>query len=124
MPIQITEMVVDQDFAQSFVVIRSTGSFQAGGWQNTTQNMTMYGVIEVADSHELEMVPEGDRAKGAMMFHTELPLYVTNADPQLSATGHLSDQITWRGNNYRLMSVRRWSDFGYYSAVGVRMSGE
>lgn len=124
MPIQITEMVVDQDFAQIFTVIRSTGSFQKGGWINTTETITMYGVIEIADSHQLYMVPEGDRAKGAMTFHTELPIYVTNDDPQLSSTGHLSDIIQWRGNNYRLMDVKRWQDFGYFSATGVRMSGE
>jgi hypothetical protein len=124
MPITVTELVVDQDFCEVFTVIRSTGSFQKGGWVNTTTTITMYGAVEIGDSHALDMVPEGDRAKGAMTFHTELPIYVTNANPPLTATGSLSDIMVWRGNQYRLMDVKKWADFGYYSATGVRMSGE
>ena len=90
------------------------------------------------------MLPEGDRITGAMMFHTQERIYETQLDDgygqstfgdsspcssDSNAAGYgvaqqrVSDQVSWRGQLYRIVTVAPWKDFGYWRAVGVRMSG-
>ena len=119
--INVSELLTDPDFGQAFTVQRSSGSFQLGGYVSTTTPTPYFGVITVASDQDLETLPEGDRITGSMMFHTAQPLYTTNAGP--SASG-LSDVIAWRGQLYRVAKVFPYQDWGFYKAIGVRMSGE
>lgn len=119
--ISLDEIIEDPDFAQPFYVYRSTGSFIDGVWtESTPKRIQMYGVIVVANARELRMVPEGDRIQGAMDFYSLSPLYVTRTG-QSQGT---SDKILWRGDYYKLLSVRNWIDFGFYSATGERIAGD
>jgi hypothetical protein len=118
--INLAEIATDADFAQSYTVIRSSGSFVLGGWSNTTSSVPMYGAITVASSSDLEQVTEGDRVTGAMTFYSTQQLYVTRA----GTTPGLSDIIAWRGQNYRLVKIFDYLDYGWNKAVGLRMSGE
>lgn len=117
--IGVGEIVNDPDFAQAFTIMRSTTSFVLGGVSNNTTPVPGFGTITVASGNDLDQVPEGDRVKGAMMFHSTAILYETHAD----GTPGLSDTIVWRGQNYRLITVAPFADWGYYRAIGVRMSG-
>jgi hypothetical protein len=129
--INIAEIVNDPDFAQCFYVVRSTGSFQLGGWVDTPTTIGFYGVIEVATEKELKTLPEGDRITGALSFHTELPIFMTLAEgmPDYGQGGYgksksrLSDIVLWRNQQYRIVKIYPWADFGYYKTIGVRMSG-
>jgi hypothetical protein len=81
------------------------------------------------------MVPEGDRVGGAMVFHSTTPLYITRQDggfgeKSFGKTGfgasvqHVSDITLWHGQQYRLMALLPYQDYGYYRAVGVRITGK
>lgn len=129
--INVAEIVNDPDFAQSFYLIRSTGSFALGGFQTTPTTIPMYGVIEVAKEKELATLPEGDRISGAMAFYTSDPIYMTNVDANPSygagnfgvTAKRISDVVLWHNQQFRVVKDSVWSDFGYYKTIGVRMSG-
>jgi hypothetical protein len=118
--INVGELLTDPDFAQAFTIKRSSGAFGLGGFLATTSNVRGAGVITVATEEDLMQVPEGDRVTGSMMFYSRKPIYATRAG---SAAG-LSDLIAWRGQTYRIAKVFPYQDYGFYKAIGVRMSGE
>jgi hypothetical protein len=123
--IDLSDVVNDPDFAQDFSIVRSNGgSWQLGQWVDATIIVPCFGIIQPSTPEELEQVPEGDRVKGAMSFHSECVLFETHTNGPNDANAGISDIINWRGQNYRLVKVFPWEDFGYYKAIGVRMSGE
>jgi hypothetical protein len=116
--ISLADVISDPDFAQSFTVTRTNGKFVAGGFQTTVKTLQAYGIIQPATSKDLEQIPEGDRVQGMMAFYTTIQVYTTSLKNQ-----GLSDQITWDDEQWRLQYVFEWQDFGYWKALGVRMSG-
>lgn len=83
------------------------------------QVISAYGTVTVLNEKELDVVPEGDRIKGAMAFHTPTTLYLT------SSTGNnVSDQILWKGDLYKLVNIAPWGSFGFNKGIGVRMDGD
>lgn len=120
--INLSRVVNSPNLAQSFTALRSSGQFGLGGWQNTTTSVSMYGVVSVATSDDLEMVPEGDRVIGAMVFHSSQPMYRTRDANTSGGTG-LSDLVLWRGEQYRILYVAPYADYGFYRAIAVRILG-
>lgn len=117
--INVGELITDPDFAQPLTIQRSSGQFAAGGFQNTPATVATSGVVVVANEEDLDQIGEGDRVVGAMEFYTVIPIYETRT----GATEGLSDVIAWNGQQYRLAKVWPWRDYGYYRAIGIRMSG-
>jgi hypothetical protein len=123
--IDLSEVVNDPDFAQPFIITRSSGgSFVAGVWQNNTISVNGFGIIQPSTAEELEQVPEADRVKGAMSFHSSAQLYETHTTGPGDTNAGTSDVIAWRGQTYRLAKVFPWEDWGYWKAIGIRKSGE
>ena len=123
MAFELQDVVNDPDLAESFDILRSSGTFAAGGWQAATVQLPAWGVVTVATDKQLEALPEGDRVHGARLFITEQPLYVTGADRQ-DGTAGTSDVLLWHNQKYRIVSVGPYENRGgFYSAVAVRMSG-
>lgn len=118
--INVSDILLDPDFLQSFTINRSTGSWVLGGFQSTVSQVQASGVVDVASSRDLAQVPEGDRVTGSMAFYSTQPLYLTRN----GQTTGLSDTITWQGDKYRLVQIFPYVDYGYYMAIGVRMTGE
>jgi hypothetical protein len=120
MPFSIAEVVNDPDFAQTFTIVRSNnGRFVMGKWVNNTIKINAWGSLQPPTPEELEMVPEGDRVTGVVAVHTSMLIYETNVQQ-----GGISDIVNWHGQDYRVMKVFPWQDYGYYKALAVRMSGQ
>ena len=118
--IDLSEIVNDADLAESYTVSRSTGgTFVAGGWQDTKTVLQCYGVVSVATAEDLEMVPEGDRVTGMMAFWASVQLFETH----VSGTPGISDVITWEGFEYRIITVRNYSNRGYWKVLAARLLG-
>jgi hypothetical protein len=117
--LDVSEVVLSSEFAEAFSVARGSGEFQAGGWSQQTSTVPLYGVVNPATARQLEMLPEGDRPTEALVFFCTKPLYVTSQD-----RGGTSDVITWRSEQYRILSVMNYSNRGYYMAIAERMAGE
>lgn len=119
--IDVSEVVNDPDLAQPFSILRSSGSWFKGVWNSVQTTVQGYGVISVAEAQDLEMVSEGDIVHGAMVFHSQQPIFRTNANNATDSTGGSADILVWRGENYRVLHVYPYEDYGYYRAVAVRM---
>ena len=117
--LNVSELLSDPDFAQPFQIQRSTGSFQLGGFAQTTTTLAAVGVILPASEREIQMAPEGDRVTGMISIRTATPLLLTHADGRAG----LSDVILWRGESYRLLKLWPYQDFGLSYALGARVSG-
>jgi hypothetical protein len=121
MPFSIAEVVDDPDFAQSFTITRSQGGkFVLGRWTNATVDIPMWGSIQPPDPEELEMIPEGDRIVAAIAVHCTQRIYETNTNQ----TNGISDLVLWHGENYRVLKVYPWNDYGYWKAIAARISGQ
>lgn len=117
--ISVAEVVNDPEFAQPFEISRSTGQWIVGKFQSTAVLVPGYGVIADPTNEEINMVPEGDRAEGVMVFWSSQPMYTTHADGK-GGDGS-SDILCWRGLKFRVLNVKQFQDYGYYRAIGVRM---
>jgi hypothetical protein len=124
--ITIGEIITDPDFSQRFVVVRSTGSWIKGLWtEGSVTNVTMTGTVTNPTPRDLDQVDVADRVQGTMVFHSREPLYVTRAGAGTKKDPNaISDKIIWRGEYYKLSGVSVYADYGYYSAVGVRIKGD
>lgn len=119
--IQVAEVVNDPDLAQPFTILRSGGSWVNGVWQSLTTQVQSYGVIAEPTVREIEMIPEGDLVRGAIVFWSAQPIYGTHAT---NGSGGSSDILIWRGHNYRVLDVKQYQDWGFYRAMATRMKAD
>lgn len=123
--ISLAAIVSDPDFAQDYTVLRSVGAFVKGKWTpGTAASIPFYGVIQPAGPEEIDMIPEGDIVSGALTFHSEQQMYETHTTAPTDPNAGTSDIIPHFGENYKLVKVWPWIDFGYWKALGVREGGQ
>jgi hypothetical protein len=119
MPFNLSAVTQRFSLSQSFTILRTTGSFAAGGWQaDAPTEIPAVGVIVPADAKALAQVPEADRVTGSLQIICEQKLHTTS---ERSST--ISDKVRWHGDIYRVTSLLPWNDFGFYSAILVRVTG-
>ena len=115
-----SSLIVDPDLgAQAYTVLRSTGSFVKGRWTETEEEIPGFGSVHVASQKDLNQFPEGDKIKSAMTFYSPQELFVTRTGD----TPGTSDKCVWRDEEYKLVAVFPYIDFGFYKAIGVRVKG-
>lgn len=119
--LSLTKVANSPAFAQEFTVNRSTGTFQQGGFVETTVQIPFWGIIQPVTERELAQVPEGDRVTGMIGFISEQVMYSTRVEG--SNTG-IGDTITWRNSLYKVVAVVPWKDFGFHKAIASRQAGE
>jgi len=114
-------VVQNLDMSQNFTVYRSSGSWVKGRWTEGGSILKeMRGVISVANQKELNALPEGDRIKGGMIFHSTEELFTTRTGTDMGT----SDKILWNGEYYRMYNVWPYKDYGFWKAIGARIKGE
>ena len=120
--INIAEIISDPDFMQEYTVRRNVGVWVDGRFVETPTNLAFHGVIVPANAQDVQMLPEGDRVSGLINFYTtsDNPFQISRADNGALGT---SDQPIWRGNNFRILQVFDYQDYGYQLAIGTRMDG-
>lgn len=127
----ITSLLLDPELgAQSFTINRTMGSWKKGRFVEDVTVIKAIGNIQPATAEELEQLPEGDRRKGVIVIRTPTPIYETQVvdSPEESPEGsaqtpqkeHTTDEITWRGNAYKVLSAMMWGDYGWYEAFATR----
>lgn len=120
--IDVSELIEDPDFAQSFTVTRRTGHWVDGNFVTTPKTIKMTGVIQPMNTRDVQMLPQGDTVKGAVNIWTTQPLHVTRLDKN-EESGAVSDEVTWQGEAYKILEIQNFSDGGYYQAAAVRKLG-
>lgn len=117
--IGVGELICDPDFCTEFIIRRKI----PGKWRGGRQVQEMYsvpvvGLVTVASGKDMEMLPEGDRVHGLKTFYTD-----AEHELRVSTDETLSDTCEYKGQEYRLLQVYDYSDFGFYKAIGTRIGG-
>lgn len=118
--IQVDEILNDPDLCSQFQIVRTTGANGIGGWiKNEPTTITTIGAVRNSSGGEIEMIPEADQVHEPLTFRTVEPMFTTSV--QNSAT---SDVLVFRGDRYRVLSVKNYVEQGYWQAVATRMIGD
>lgn len=119
--INLSELLVDPDFSQTVTVTRQAGDWNTatGHFDTTTSTLTMPAVVKPLTTRELTIQPEADRAAGMINVYTLSAVYTTSLEP----TRRISDQVTWRGEQYRVSNMADYADYGFYKATCTRILG-
>lgn len=115
-------VIDDGVLSESYTVNRTTGSFQLGGWSQTSISIPGWGVVSVATEMDLEMIPEGDRPTGAMVFHSQQQIYETDVT-QASTAQTVSDVLVWGGYSWRVLKCWPYPNRNFWKAIAVRLAG-
>jgi hypothetical protein len=117
----LSATIDDGVLSEPWVIERSTGQFQVGGWVTSVINLPGYGVVSVASEQDLLMIPEGDRVTGSMIFHSTQRIYETQEDA--NGQQFVSDKMIWNYQTYRVMKVGTYPNRNYWRAIAVRIQG-
>lgn len=117
--INVSELINDPDFAQTFTVTRTTGAWVEGNFtQAIPTTLNIIGIIQPMNTNDMVQLPEGDAIKGAINIYSLTPINTTSQTPSA-----VSDQVTWKGEQYKIIQTQNYSDWGYYKASAVRILG-
>lgn len=112
----VTMLLTDPDLgAQSVTVTRKTGEWRSGYFEMNGKPTVFktIGIMQPATPEQLEFFPEGERREGQMVFYTKETLYLTEGD-------RVSDVLTWRGEDYKIINLNRWQDYGFNIAYAQK----
>ena len=110
----VTDLLYDPDLgAQVFQIKRRTVSWQGGRTSAATEEMiSATGIIQPPSPEALQFFPEGERRNGMIVIYTTTMMYLSDGQ-------QISDVVTWQGENYRIIRVDRWDDYGFCTAYGA-----
>lgn len=119
--VDLFEVVTDDDIADPFMVVRSTGRWVRGAFQGKQESFKAWGVVSNVSPEELNQVPEGDRVTGMRGFACSRQLYRTFVD---NSGAGMSDILVFDNVKYRVVAVLPYKRRGYWKAIAAKMSGE
>ena len=104
--------------AQAFTIIRPSGQWQGGRWvegdPEEAEEIKAFGNIQPATPDDLNQMPEGERRSGTIVIRTTQKF-------NMSGDGGSSDRVHWNDNDYRVVRINRWEDYGWDEAFLSRM---
>lgn len=112
--LNVGELIDDPDFNQDFTITRRSGSWDNARFEVVETTINTYGIIDPHSTSELELDANGSLIQGRLTVYTHTPMYVTILNPN-GQSGYISDEITWQGNQYTVISDENYSDYGYYA---------
>jgi len=119
--------LADPNMAEAFTIIRSSGAWGAGGWQQTGQRrITAHGVVSVASAKQMDTLSEADTIHGAIVINTRTQVFGTHiaaAGPDDTNTPGTADIIIWRDQQYRVVTTNPYRTRGYWWVIAGRMLG-
>lgn len=120
--IDVSELIHDPDFAQTITVTRSRGEWSQGEFTTTSQTLTLTGIV-IPDTKEMAQTPQGDLIQGDIEIYTHEKLYTTQLRESITDREYISDEVTWRGANYKILKPKDRRDNGYFFSVATRKMG-
>lgn len=121
----ITALLEDADLgAQAFCVFRTKGEWSDETFEfelSEPQQIQGIGNMQPASPRQLAQVAEGDRTSEMLSLRTRMALYLTHVIDANPNEGYVSDELVWRGNRYKVVSVDGWHDFGFCHAILAKM---
>lgn len=116
--IDVSDVVNDPDLCSNFQILQMFGKFTPDGWTITQSTLVnTFGAVRNMSGKDLEMIPEADRVREAVSFRTTTALYETNE----TSSNRISDILIWQGNQYKILTVKNYSEQGYWLAIAHRL---
>lgn len=111
----ITELLVDPELgAQPFTITRRKGKWVEGSnTVDSTETIKAIGIIQPPSSEEMQYFPEGERRENCIAIYSQTIMH-------LSSGKDFADSVTWRGEEYKIIRVDRWDDYGYCVAYAQK----
>ena len=111
----VTMLLTDPTLgAQTITVKRAEGQWSGGRFAaGEPALIPVTGILQPATPEQLEFFPEGERREGQIVFYTKTTLYLTEGD-------QISDVLFWRGEDYKIVNVNRWQDYGFNIAYAQK----
>ena len=105
--LDVTDILTDPDFADTFTVTRSIQTVSTGGMASNALSVLtgVSGVVTANDNVELLKMPDGEILSGSITIITKFRL--TDGGGTQDA-----DVITWHGRTYQVKTIGDWSGFG------------
>lgn len=101
-------------YTQCFQVKRVDGFYDQGVYQRLTPQLSWAkGNIQPASQLDVERLPEGARADGALTVFTDADLRTTEAPNQVA------DRVFVQGVEYEISTVERWPAYNRYTLTKV-----
>ena len=117
--LDVSDVLLDPDFATTFTVTRSAAAAGADGNNVVTPSapISVTGVVEPANSNDLRRLPDAESLTGTIAIYTPFALNVLSANTT-------ADIVTWNGRQYTVIDVEDWSQFGagYVRALARMLS--
>lgn len=110
--LNISELIGDPDFCQSFKVLRREGTWDKGRFNTMEVEIDTYGVIDPQPTKEMQFDPNGVLLKGIIKVYTHLELYITQKNNS-DGKSYNSDIVIWQNNHYIVLDEDNYSDYEY-----------
>ena len=121
--LNVSNVVNSPRLREDFSITRTTGLWMNGRFTpNAPTTLNLTGII-IPTSEDMVQTPNGGLIQGELRVFTASKLYETKLDVQAGQDGVISDEIIWKGENWKVLQVRDFSDSGYYRAVCTREKG-
>jgi hypothetical protein len=118
--IDVSELIQDPDFADTYTVIRRTGQWVKGRFvTGEPQTLNHYGAVQPASVREIQQLEIGDHEHGVMKFFTRQPndIYITREINEVGGEAiQISDEIEFRGSLYKVLQIMPWQHGGWTRA--------
>ena len=120
--INVSELITDPDFCQpnGIKVTRSTVQVVNHIPVETPTNITVQGIITIADENEDSMLSEADMNKERIHIFTHQRLKCTGVD-KLDGKEYTSDIITFNGNDYIVRYCLDDAQYGFCRSTAVKL---
>lgn len=106
--LDVTELLLDPDFAERISVTRQTQTVNSNGVNVVTPTVysNLVAIVEAAQGTENQFLEDLARVKGVIQVHTTTFLLT-------DGTGTFApDIVTWNSREYLVLVVNDWSKFG------------
>lgn len=105
--IDVSEVLLDSDFLDSLVCVRSTQTINSlGRAVNTSTSIPFSGVVTSDGGDVVSRIEGGERVRGDILVHTMFRL------SDSGGTGKSADVVQWQGKSYTVAKVNDYSHFG------------
>lgn len=111
----VTELLHDPDLgAHEFTILRRTGKWYNGRFNAaTSKTIQATGIMVPPTAEQLATLPEGERRKGAVAIYSETQMHLTEGED-------IADDVTWLGEQYKVIHVDRWDEYGFWIAYAQK----
>lgn len=104
--LDVSEVLTDPNFQDTFSVIRSTENVDTHGRGALTQSRSLgIGVVQPASGRTMELTPDAVRTSEMLEIWTQMHLQEATDTTQ-------ADVVLWGGKQYMVQRVDAWDNWG------------